>query len=165
MDVVTPPPALRQRILASLASQPQEAPRSPVESNGVTMPPHRVKSRRGVHPGWLAAAALVILGLGTALYSSIAIPRLLVDDVQQAQAAAADAQTMVVDLRRQLDQDAGQADLAVSILTASDTQPIAMAGRENATGFTARAYRSPTRGLLIVADDLPVPPPGRIHQV
>ena len=69
------------------------------------------------------------------------------------------------DLQRRLDQYAGQADLAVSILTASDMQPIAMAGRENATASTARAYWSPTRGLLIVADKLPMPPPGRIYQV
>jgi anti-sigma-K factor RskA len=165
VDPVTPPPALKQRVLASLARQPQAPPRSTAESNVVTMPTHGVKVRRGIHPGWLAAAALVILGLGTALYSSIATRRLLVDDVQQAQSAAADAQTMVVELRRELDQYAGQADLAVSILTASDMQSVPMAGREDATGSTARAYWSPTRGLLIVANDLPVPPPGRIYQV
>jgi anti-sigma factor RsiW len=165
VEPVTPPLALRQRILDSLASQPQEPPRSSAESNVITMPPYRVKIRRDVHPGWLAAAALVILGLGTALYSSIATRRLLVEDMQQAQAATADAQTMVVELRRELNQNAEQADLVVSILTASDMQSIAMAGRENATGSTAHAFWSQTRGLLIVANDLPVPPPGRIYQV
>ncbi len=33
-DPVTPPPALRQRVLASLATQPQEPPRSPVDVEG-----------------------------------------------------------------------------------------------------------------------------------
>jgi len=158
LDPVTPPPALKQRVMSSLASQPQEPARTVVEPNVVAIPPKGVKIRRGVHPGWLAAAAVVILGLGVALYSVDATRRLLIDDVQEAQAA-------VADLQRRLDLNAEQADLAVSILTATDMQPVAMSGKENATGSTARAYWSPTRGLLIVANDLPMPPPGRIYQV
>jgi anti-sigma-K factor RskA len=165
LDPVTPPPALKQRIIASLALQPQEPPRSTGESNVVTLAPRGAVIRRGVHPAWLAAAAVLILGLGAALYSANATRSLLVDDVQQAQTEAAEAQSAVASFQRQLDQYAKQADLAVSILTAGDMRPIAMAGRENATGSTARAYWSPTRGLLIVADNLPVPPPGRIYQV
>jgi anti-sigma-K factor RskA len=165
LDPVTPPPALKQRVIASLALQPQEPPRRAVESNVVTLPPKGVKIRRGVHPGWLAAAAVVILGLGAALYSFNATRGLLVDDVQQAQAEAAEAQSAAASLQRQLDLNARQADLVVSILTAGDMQPIAMSGKENATASTARAYWSPTRGLLIVADNLPVPPPGRVYQV
>jgi anti-sigma-K factor RskA len=157
-DPVSPPPALKQRVLASLAAQPQDPPRRPADGNVVTMPAKAATIRRGLHPWWLAAAAVIILGLVAALYSSNATRRLLIDDVQEAQAEAGD-------LRRQLDQYAGQADLAVSILTASDMQPVAMSGKENATASTARAYWSPTRGLLIVANDLPVPPPGRIYQV
>jgi anti-sigma-K factor RskA len=156
-DPVMPPPALKQRVLASLATQPQEPPRRS-DGNVVGMPPQATMIRRGGHYGWLAAAAVIILGLAAALYSSNATRRLLIDDVQEAQAEAAD-------LRQRLDQYAGQADLAVSILTANDMQPIAMSGKENATASTARAYWSPTRGLLIVANDLPVPPPGRIYQV
>jgi anti-sigma-K factor RskA len=157
-DPVTPPAALKQRVLASLATQPQQPALKPADGKVVAMPPYGVKIRRGLHPAWLAAAAVIILGLAAALYSSNATRRLLVDDVQEAQAEAAD-------LRERLDQYMGQADLAVSILTASDMQPIAMSGKENATASTSRAYWSPTRGLLIVANDLPVPPPGRIYQV
>jgi anti-sigma-K factor RskA len=168
VEPVTPPPALKQRVLASLALQPQEPSRRASEASAVVTPlPHSTSSpvRRSVNLGWLAAAALVIIGLGTALYSSINTRRLLIDDVQQAQAEATDAQQRVNELRRQLDLTAGQADLVVSILTANDMQPVPMAGRENATASTARAFWSPTRGLLIVANDLPVPPPGRIYQV
>jgi anti-sigma-K factor RskA len=168
VEPVTPPPALKQRVLASLALQPQEPSRRASEASAVVTPlRHSTSSpvRRGVNLGWLAAAALVIIGLGTALYSSINTRRLLIDDVQQAQAEATDAQQRVNELRRQLDLTAGQADLVVSILTANDMQPIPMAGRENATASTARAFWSPTNGLLIVANDLPVPPPGRIYQV
>lgn len=162
-EPVTPPPALKQRVLASLATQPQELPRTAVDGNAihgnaVPVPPKSQVIRRGLHPAWLAAAAVIVLGLAAALYSSNATRRLLVDDVQEAQAEA-------TDLRQRLNQYAGQADLAVSILTASDMQPIAMSGKQNATASTARAYWSPSRGLLIVANDLPVPPPGRIYQV
>jgi anti-sigma-K factor RskA len=156
-DPVSPPPALKQRVLASLATQPQE-PHRPADGNVVPMPAKTAVIRRGLHPAWLAAAAVLVLGLAAALYSANATRRLLVDDVQEAQAEAGE-------LRRRLEQYSGQADLAVSILTASDMQPIAMSGKENATASTARAYWSPTRGLLIVANDLPVPPPGRIYQV
>jgi anti-sigma-K factor RskA len=158
VDPVTPPPALKPRVMSSLASQAQEPPRTVVEPNVIAMPAKGVKIRSGVHPGWLAAAAVVILGLGVALYSVDATRRLLIDDVQEAQAT-------VADLQRRLDLNAEQADLAVSILTAADMQPVAMSGKEDATGSTARAYWSPTRGLLIVANDLPMPPPGRIYQV
>ena len=158
VDPVAPPPALRRRVLSSLASQPQEPRRTPADSNVVAMPTVGVKIRRGVHPGWLAAAAVLILGLVAALYSSSETRRLLVDEVQEAQAAS-------VDLQRRIELYAEQADLAVAILTASDMQPIAMSGKANATATTARAYWSPTRGLLIVANDLPMPPPGRIYQV
>jgi len=158
VDPVAPPPALRGLVLSSLASQAQEPRRTPADSNVVAMPTMGVKIRRGVHPGWLAAAAVLILGLAAALYSSSETRRLLVDDVQEAQAAS-------VDLQRRIELYAEQADLAVAILTASDMQPIAMSGKANATATTARAYWSPTRGLLIVANDLPMPPPGRIYQV
>jgi anti-sigma-K factor RskA len=169
VEAVTPPAALRQRVIASLALQPQEPPRRGSEASAVATPFRRPDVgpvvRRGVHPGWLAAAALVILGLGAGLYSSISTRQLLVIDVQQAQAEAGEAQEKANELRRQLDLTAGQADLVVSILTADDMQPVPMAGRENATASVARAFWSPTRGLLIVANDLPVPPPGRIYQV
>ena len=158
----------RDRVIASLALQPQEPPRRASESSAVVTPLRDSADgtvRRGVNLGWLAAAAVVIIGLGAALYSSINSRRLLIDDVQQAQAEATEAQERANELQRQLDLTAGQADLVVSILTADDMQPVPMAGRENATASTARAFWSPTRGLLIVANDLPVPPPGRIYQV
>jgi len=164
VEPVAPPPGLKQRVIESLAREPQE-PRSSTESKVAPIPHRATATRRGIHPGWLAAAAVVILGFGAALYSSFNTRRLLIEEVQDAQAAAAAADARAQDLRQQLDRYAGQADLAVSILTAKDMQSIAMAGRENAAGSTARAYWSPTRGLLIAADDLPVPPPGRIYQV
>jgi anti-sigma factor RsiW len=156
---VTPPPALKQRVLAALPSVPQEQPRGSSAAVEPIRPPVKtLDARRGVHPAWLAAAALVILGIGTLLYLNAMARQRLVDDVRRAEATASE-------LQRRLADNAAQADLAVAILTANDMRPIAMAGRENATGSAARAYWSPTRGLLVVADRLPVPPPGRIYQV
>jgi hypothetical protein len=60
---------------------------------------------------------------------------------------------------------AGQTDLALSILTAGDMHEIPMTGSEAAAIAAARAYWSPARGLLVVADRLPAPPTGRIYQV
>jgi anti-sigma-K factor RskA len=164
-DPVTPPPALRQRVLSALASQPQERPLKPADARVVTLPPRGAVIHRGFHPGWLAAAAVVILALGSALYFTNASRSLLVEDLQEAQGTSAEAQATATQLRLQLNLSRAQADLVVSILTATDMRPIAMAGRENATGSAARAFWSPTRGLLIAADNLPMPPPGRIYQV
>lgn len=58
-----------------------------------------------------------------------------------------------------------QADLAVTILTAADMRRIDLAGYEASRDAVARAYWSPTQGLLIVADRLPAPPAGRVYQV
>jgi hypothetical protein len=58
-----------------------------------------------------------------------------------------------------------QADLAVSILTAFDVRRIDLTGYEAASAAVARAYWSPTAGLLIAADRLPPPPAGRVYQV
>ncbi|CAN5825821.1 hypothetical protein BH24ACI5_BH24ACI5_23780 [soil metagenome] len=58
-----------------------------------------------------------------------------------------------------------QADLAVSILTATDMRRIDLAGLDSSRNATARGYWSASRGLLIVADRLPALPSGQIYQV
>jgi hypothetical protein len=58
-----------------------------------------------------------------------------------------------------------QADRAVAILTAPDLRRIDLEGFNASRSATARAYWSSTQGLLIVADQLPLPPPGRVYQV
>ncbi len=155
---VTPPPALKQRVLAALPSLQQEPALRTVTHPQASPRLEAPDRRHGVHPAWLAAAAIVILGLGTLLYLNAFARQRLADDMRRAEATASE-------LQRRLADNATQADLAVAILTAGDMRPIPMAGRENATGSTARAYWSATRGLLVVADQLPVPPPGRIYQV
>jgi anti-sigma-K factor RskA len=68
-------------------------------------------------------------------------------------------------LRRRASETSAQADLAVSILTAPDMRRIDLAGFDAARNAVARGYWSASKGLLIVADRLPSPPPGRTYQV
>ncbi len=164
-EPVTPPPAVRQRVLSSLASLPQEPlPCARLECRRTSSTICRGSAWRASglacrgrprHPGVRARPLF--------LRRHPPPPRR-----RRAGGAGCDRRgaghgrgaSRVNSIRT-----GEQADLVVSILTAGDMRAIAMAGRENATGTIARAYWSPTRGLLIVADNLPVPPPGRVYQV
>lgn len=162
VDPVTPRPALKQRVLEALSRERQEGTvDAAADVSGAR------RDRRtwgGARPlrqaqGWLAAAAaIVILVLGGALYLSVERGRRIASGLQRAESDA-------TDLQRRLDDFAGQTDLALSILTAGDMRRIDLAGSDASRNSAARAYWSPTRGLLVVADRLPVPPPGRIYQV
>jgi anti-sigma-K factor RskA len=147
-------PALRSRVLAAIATEGQEPARHAARFGAAS-------SRQ--RPWWSArrvavAAGVMIAALAAVLALIDASRRQLATDVRR---AAAETET----LRERLRQYAGQTDLALSILTAADSREIPLAGRDNATASAARAYWSPTRGLLVVADRLPPPPPGRIYQV
>jgi anti-sigma-K factor RskA len=146
---VAPPAALRQRVLAAAAAEPQD----PVRVVGL------IKRR---HPMWVAlpwaAAAALILAVGVVFFRvDSAREQLAVELVQ----ARNDNDKLQERLRR----FTAQTDLALSILTAGDMREIPLIGREGAAAAAARAYWSPARGLLVVADRLPAPPPGRIYQV
>jgi anti-sigma-K factor RskA len=136
-EPVSPPAALRQRVLGGLVKPqtPDPKPQIPL-----------------LWP--LAAAAAVVLGVGATLWVA-----------RDGRRAEADLRATIVELEQRIEQFSGQTDLALSILTAGDMRPIALAGQQDAVASAARAYWSPTRGLLIVADRLPTPPPGRIYQV
>ena len=149
---VAPPAHLKARVLASL-----DGGRRPVASAVVPAitPARRV---RGLSPAWLALAAMALLIVGGALAISRQRASQLEQDLRRAEADVArlssDASTV-----------ATQADLAVAILTATDMRRIDLSGVESSRSATARAYWSGVKGLLIVADRLPTPPPGRTYQV
>jgi anti-sigma-K factor RskA len=145
-EAVVPPLGLKQRVLGTLAQEPRaHAPRIAQRS--------AFASRT-----WLALAASVIVVLGSALFLTVQRQRQTTDEFRR-------AQNELSELRARLDDFAGQTDLALSILTAGDMKRIELAGSDAWRGSAARAYWSPSRGLLLVADQLPVPPPGRIYQV
>lgn len=147
---VQPPASLKARVLASATGQRQEQINARKERD----------TRSALQWSWLAAAAalLVSIGLAAMVYRSETRRRALSQDVQQ-------ARTEATNLRDRLQRFSNQTDLALSILTAADMRELSLAGRENAVTAAARAYWSPTRGLLVVADRMPAPPPGRIYQV
>lgn len=146
---IEPPASLRGRIIAAVATQPQEPDRER---------PFATRSDTRRWPWLSLAAAAALIALVALLTQTENSRRQLARDVQRANTDAGM-------LRDRLQRVSGQTDLALSILTASDMREVPLAGRENALAAAARAYWSPTRGLLLVADRLPAPPPGRIYQV
>ncbi len=148
---IAPPAFLKASVLAALAPRhlPQPAGMAPVTSAPTT---------RGLSPRWLALAATLLLVLGGTLALS----------QQRAARLLAERRTAENEVGRLLEEAAtvtAQADLAVAILTAPDMRRIDLQGFDVSRDATACAYWSGTKGLLIVADRLPVPPPGRIYQV
>ncbi len=133
----TPSSALRERVLGAIAQIPQDPRVEQVSEKGAP--------RRSWTPFVpLAAAAVLLLVVGIMAFRIDQSRRELLERVARY---------------------ATQTDLALSILTAGDMREIPLAGREGAASAAARAYVSPTRGLLVVADRLPAPPPGRAYQV
>ena len=160
-EAVAPPPALKQRVLASLEATVQAGSSQPVEA-GFSRPadaPVEAGSSRTLplwNP-WLAVAAAVIVAAGIALYFGYERETHLASELER---LAGD----MTELQGRLDDNAAQADMVLSILIAPDMRRIELAPGDGSQS-TARAYWSPTRGLLVAADRLPVPPPGRIYQV
>ena len=149
-EPLLPRPALRSRVLATLAAEARaEAP----------IPPATVSPRAPSWYGWFAAAASIVLIAGTAMLFTIS------NRERRAADELARARSQVQELRGRLDDLATQADLVTSILTAADVRSIDLASRDASGAATGRAYWSPANGLLLVADNLPLPPAGRVYQV
>jgi anti-sigma-K factor RskA len=151
VEPVAPPADLKERVLDSLARERQGA-------HHLEAPTLSARPPRGWRPVWLAAAALAILALAGLLAAAQQRAARLQDALRA-------AEHDVARLTGEAATVAGQADLAVAILTATDMRRIDLQGFEASRDATARAYWSATQGLLIVADRLPAPPPGRAYQV
>jgi anti-sigma-K factor RskA len=150
VEPMQPSPELKQRVLATLADLSQEPP---------AVAPHPVpRSTTSRAQPLLAAAAVALVVLGALLYSAVQRER-------DAAARLAEARAGQAGLQARLDAVRDQADRVTAILTADDMRPIPLAAPPGQAAAVARAYWSPTQGLLLVADDLPEPPPGRVYQV
>lgn len=148
---ITPREDLKGRVMASI----NPAAPGPVSiQERVTIPARRVTL-------WMASAAVaaglvLATGVGWMLVRS---------EQRRAEVELRAANASIAELQSRLGRFAGQTDLALAILTAADTREVALSASGAAAPPAARAYWSPTRGLLLVADQLPEPPPGRVYQV
>ena len=143
------PPHLKNRVLAGLEAEARAGSQDPA---------YEGRGRWSPAALWLAAAATMVVAFGGLLVLSMIRTGQLDDALRQ-------AESVQDELAGQLAQNETQADLAVEILTAGDMRRIDLSAGDAAREALGRAYFSPTKGLLIVADKLPEPPVGRIYQV
>jgi anti-sigma-K factor RskA len=140
-----PPPALRGRIVASIAAE-----------RLADRPPSAV-------PAWLATAAAIALAVGLGVY--VVQLRGRVGDLEtrlvQAALRATASERQIADLR----QTAGYAQSSVAVLTAPDVARVDLAGQPVAPSASARAFWSRSRGLVFTASNLPPLPAGRTYQL
>lgn len=151
VEPVAPPEHVKGRLLDRLARERRTG-------SIVGAPGPSARPAPGWRPAWLATAALALLALAALL----AVAQQRASRLDEALRAA---EAEVARLTGEAAAVAGQADLAVAILTATDMRRIDLEGFEASREATARAYWSATKGLLIVADRLPSPPAGRTYQV
>jgi anti-sigma-K factor RskA len=154
VDPQEPPAGLRDRVLAAaLAARPAEFPRS---LRPVNRPPSRTLA-----PWLLAAASLAAVAFG--LYSWTLQARLRETEaaLRAAQARLATIESQVASLRHASDETTQTAD----VLSAPDVVRVELAGQADAPRARGRALWSPTRGLVLAANNLPALPEGRVYQL
>jgi anti-sigma-K factor RskA len=147
-----PSPALRQRVLRSIAGA------SDTHAGSVTAP----RSAFRLAP-WLATAALLALTIALGAYT--ARLRTRVGDLESRLSdalARADAGTRLVAEARKA---AADAEFRVAVLAAPDLARIDLAGQPVAPQAMGRGYWSRTRGLVFTASNLPALPAGRTYQL
>ena len=150
---VDPPPALRQRVVQSVAGESLRFDRARTMSAG----------RRGALAPWLAAAASLAL---TAVLGGYALElRARIVDLEarlRGAIARADAgDRAIADARR----TAADAEFRVAVLAAPDLARIDLAGQPAAPQASGRGYWSRSRGLMFTATNLPALPSGRTYQL
>jgi len=144
----TPPPDLRDRVLAAVGAGAQ-APRAaaPVKDWAV----------------WLPVAAMLLLTVAMGIYAASLATRVegLEARLNDALAQAAVADRLVADSRRV----AGELQSSMAVLAAPDLARIDLAGQPAAPAASARALWSRARGMVFTASNLPPLPAGRVYQV
>lgn len=164
-----PPPALRARVLAAALAEAQEpaAPARPAPPAPSPFTPRAGMAAPAVAPAsrwpWLLAAAAAVLAVGTSLGWWSAQ-----NEIQRLQSTIADLRTSATELlnvRAEFGREHTARQRAATILSAPDVTYTALAGVMPAGAAHARVYVSPTRGMLMAAEDLPALPSGRVYQL
>jgi anti-sigma-K factor RskA len=153
---VTPPIALKSRVLARIAAEPRQT-----ESRVVPLPA-TVRAR----PPWIGGlllAASVGLALGASLYAYA-----LRDEVMALRGAVAAASDQSARLRQELAtmrRDWVTLTRAMDVMKAPDLLRVDLKGQPQAPGATGRALWSQGAGLVFTAEQLPALLPGRVYQL
>jgi anti-sigma-K factor RskA len=159
VEPVAPPEALKAKVMARAAAQPQRRAVGPGPAAGP------VSARRGLamRQQRLAVIAGIALLVATGIYA-ISL-RLQVDDLRRTvileTSAAATARDQVAALRRDIARMATEN----AVLTAPDVIRVELSGRDFAATATGRAFWSSSQGLLFAAQHLPGLDPSRIYQL
>jgi hypothetical protein len=172
---VDPPARLRGRVLAvagiddtGAAGAAGAPPMAPAGSRAVR--PDAAASIRGgsALPGWLAAAAALVLASGLGLWALQLRGSLEAMNarVEQAEARVDRAEAEVVRIQRTLGEAQSQTRVlqaSNAVLFAPDTLRVDLAGEGPAPGSKARAFMSRHSGVAFAANELPALPPDRVY--
>ncbi|MEO5823695.1 MAG: anti-sigma factor [Vicinamibacteraceae bacterium] len=169
---VDPPARLRARVLAVAGIEAEDAANAAPGSASVTAIGSRSRGGDGVAPGrgashalpgWLAAAAALVLASGLGLWA------LQLRGSLEAMNARVDrAEAEVVRIQRTVDEAQQQTRVLQahnSVLFAPDTLRVDLAGEGSAPTSKARAFMSRHSGLAFAADQLPALPADKVYQL
>lgn len=163
---LTPPAALRARVLAAAVRQPIDPPAEAATHADATTRAAVVEARpaRGAtFWPWLAAAAATIVAVGTS-FGWISARGEVARLQATIEALRANA-TALLNVRAEFERDRSDRERAAAILSAADVTATTLDGVAPAGAARARAYISPTRGLFFAAEGLPPLPAGRTYQL
>jgi len=166
---VDPPARLRARVLAVAGIEDDGAAGASVVSmagaRATDRPPTGavVRERSSALPGWLAAAAALVLASGLGLWALQ-----LRTSLEATNARVERAEAEVVRIQRTLDQSQQQTKVLEArndVLFAPDMQRVDLAGQPVAPASTARAFVSRHSGLAFAANQLPALPADKVYQL
>lgn len=155
VDPVTPPSAVRSRVLAEIDRLPlRGATIAPDASNVVPIAPRRT-------PAWWLAAAALVLAIGIAGWARSAIE-------QRQRNIEVLRQQLLASEREKIEASQREAELArkLEVLTSGETASIRMAGQEVAPAASAAIFmNSPARKALVFFNHLPPTAPDKSYQL
>ena len=165
---VDPPARLRARVLAVAGIEADDGGRhgrasAPGAAARRADAPVVVAAASSALPGWLAAAAALVLASGLGLWALQLRTSL---DAMNARVERAEAE--VVRIQRTLGEAQEQTRVLQahnSVLFAPDTLRVDLAGQAVAPGATARAFMSRHSGVVFAADQLPALPADKVYQL
>ena len=168
---VDPPERLRARVLAVAGIEADDASTAPgiIVAGGRGAAARRddapvvIRRPSSALPGWLAAAAALVLASGLGLWALQL--RTSLDDMN---ARVDRAEAEVVRIQRTLDlsqQQTKSLEARSEVLFAPDMQRVDLAGQPVAPGSSARAFVSRHSGLAFAANQLPTLPADKVYQL